>query len=65
VVSSGHDRRVTNQVSGKRGPAQLRLGIDGAFSNFPDVVETILGRDAINGKHPAKAAANTYRRCMT
>ena len=40
------------------------LGVDGAFSNFPDRFEAVLGRDAIRGRRAARrAAAAAYRRC--
>ena len=41
----------------------VALGVDGAFSNFPDVFESVLGRDAIGGKHAAKVAADAHRAC--
>ena len=41
----------------------VALGVDGAFSNVPDVFESVLGRDAIGGKHAAKLAADAHRAC--
>ncbi|MGH2946390.1 MAG: glycerophosphodiester phosphodiesterase [Solirubrobacteraceae bacterium] len=41
----------------------VELGVDGAFSNFLDVFETVLDRDAIHGRRAAELAAAAFDRC--
>jgi glycerophosphoryl diester phosphodiesterase len=43
--------------------AFVQLGVDGAFSNFPDRFETVLGREAIGGQSAARLAAESHQTC--
>ena len=43
--------------------ALISLGVDGMFTNFPDRLERLLGKDAATGKTAAKRAANAYTAC--
>ena len=43
--------------------ALLSLGVDGMFTNFPDRLEAVLGKDAAGGKTGASLAAEASRVC--
>jgi glycerophosphoryl diester phosphodiesterase len=45
--------------------ALLSLGVDGMFTNFPDRLEQVLGKDAANGKTAAKRAADANAVCRS
>jgi glycerophosphoryl diester phosphodiesterase len=42
----------------------IARGVDGMFTNFPDRLDTVLGSDAVGGKHAAKLAADARRACL-
>ena len=39
------------------------LGVDGMFTNFPDRLEGVLGKDAAGGKTGASLAAEASKAC--
>jgi glycerophosphoryl diester phosphodiesterase len=41
----------------------IALGVDGMFTNFPDRLEAVLGKEAAGGKSGAKLAAEASRAC--
>ena len=41
----------------------IALGVDGMFTNFPDRLEAVLGKEAAGGKSGAKLAAEASRIC--
>jgi glycerophosphoryl diester phosphodiesterase len=41
----------------------ISLGVDGMFTNFPDRLDTVLGKDAASGKSGAKLAAKASMAC--
>ena len=41
----------------------IALGVDGMFTNFPDRLEAVLGKEAAGGKSGAKLAAEASRTC--
>ncbi len=41
----------------------IALGVDGMFTNFPDRLETVLGKEAAKGKTGAKLAATNSESC--
>ena len=41
----------------------IRLGVDGMFTNFPDRLEKVLGKEAAEGKTGATLAADDYTAC--
>ncbi len=41
----------------------IRLGVDGMFTNFPDRLEKVLGKEAAEGKTGASLAAEDYAAC--
>ena len=41
----------------------IALGVDGMFTNFPDRLEAVLGKEATGGKSGAKLAAEASRIC--
>lgn len=41
----------------------IELGVDGMFTNFPDRLDEVLGKDAVGGKVAAKRAAETSESC--
>ena len=43
----------------------IALGVDGMFTNFPDRLEAVLGKDAAGGKSGARLAAEASRACRT
>ena len=43
--------------------ALVSLGVDGMFTNFPDRLEGVLGKEAANGKTAAKEASDAHRAC--
>jgi glycerophosphoryl diester phosphodiesterase len=43
----------------------IARGVDGMFTNFPDRLDTVLGKDAVGGKHAAKLAADARSACLT
>jgi glycerophosphoryl diester phosphodiesterase len=43
--------------------ALISLGVDGMFTNFPDRLEAVLGKEAAGGKSGAKLAAEASRAC--
>jgi glycerophosphoryl diester phosphodiesterase len=43
--------------------ALISLGVDGMFTNFPDHLEQVLGKDAANGKTAAKEASEAHEAC--
>jgi glycerophosphoryl diester phosphodiesterase len=42
----------------------LALGVDGMFTNFPDLLDRLLGPDALRPKRAARLAARRHRRCV-
>ena len=44
--------------------ALIRLGVDGMFTNFPDRLEKVLGKEAAEGKTGASLAAEDYATCQ-
>lgn len=45
--------------------ALIGVGVDGMFTNFPDRLEDVLGKDATGGKRAAKLAADASENCRT
>lgn len=43
----------------------ISLGVDGMFTNFPDRLEQVLGKDAANGKTAAKEASEAHQACRS
>jgi glycerophosphoryl diester phosphodiesterase len=43
--------------------ALIALGVDGMFTNNPDLLEGVLGDDALSGEVAARQAAEAYREC--
>jgi glycerophosphoryl diester phosphodiesterase len=43
--------------------ALIAVGVDGMFTNFPDRLEELLGKNAAHGKRGAKLAAEGYAAC--
>jgi glycerophosphoryl diester phosphodiesterase len=43
--------------------ALIALGVDGMFTNNPDLLEGVLGDDALSGEAAAQQAAEAYREC--
>jgi glycerophosphoryl diester phosphodiesterase len=43
----------------------ISLGVDGMFTNNPDLLETVLGDDALSGEAAAQQAAEAYQECLT
>ncbi len=41
----------------------IATGVDGMFTNFPDRLDEVLGKQAVNGKVAAKRAANASESC--
>jgi glycerophosphoryl diester phosphodiesterase len=45
--------------------ALIALGVDGMFTNNPDLLEGVLGTDALTGEAAAQQAAEAYQECRT
>jgi glycerophosphoryl diester phosphodiesterase len=45
--------------------ALIALGVDGMFTNNPDLLERVLGADALSGQAAAQQAADAYQECRT
>lgn len=45
--------------------ALISLGVDGMFTNFPDRLEQVLGKDAANGKTAAKEVSEAHEACRS
>jgi hypothetical protein len=43
--------------------ALIALGVDGMFTNNPDLLDGVLGDDALSGEAAAQQAAEAYREC--
>src|ERR671911_392284 len=43
--------------------ALIALGVDGMFTNNPDLLDGVLGEDALSGEAAAQQAAEAYRVC--
>ena len=43
--------------------ALIDLGVDGMFTNFPDRLDALLGKDAAEGMTGATLAAEDYATC--
>jgi len=43
--------------------ALIALGVDGMFTNDPDLLDGVLGEDALSGEAAAQQAAEAYREC--
>ena len=41
----------------------VAIGVDGMFTNFPDRLEAVLGKNAAKGKTGARLAANASTAC--
>jgi glycerophosphoryl diester phosphodiesterase len=41
----------------------IALGVDGMFTNNPDLLDGVLGEDALSGEAAAQQAAEAYREC--
>jgi glycerophosphoryl diester phosphodiesterase len=44
--------------------SQVTLGVDGLFTNFPDLFDGVLGADAIRGKRAALRAMRARKACL-
>jgi glycerophosphoryl diester phosphodiesterase len=44
--------------------ALISLGVDGMFTNFPDRLDEVLGKNAAPGTTAAPLAAEAYRTCQ-
>ena len=42
----------------------ISIGVDGMFTNFPDGLETVLGKEAAKGKTGARFAADASKACL-
>lgn len=42
----------------------ISLGVDGMFTNFPDRLDALLGKNAANGKSGAKLAMDAHMTCL-
>ena len=42
----------------------ISIGVDGMFTNFPDRLETVLGKEAAKGKSGARLAARASEACL-
>lgn len=42
----------------------ISLGVDGMFTNFPDRLERVLGKDTAKGKSGARLAAGASEACQ-
>jgi len=42
----------------------ISLGVDGMFTNNPDLLDTVLGDEALSGEAAAQQAAEAYRDCQ-
>jgi glycerophosphoryl diester phosphodiesterase len=45
--------------------ALIALGVDGMFTNNPDLLDEVLGADALSGEAAAQQAADAYQECRT
>ena len=45
--------------------ALIALGVDGMFTNNPDLLDEVLGADALTGEEAAQQAADAYQECRT
>ena len=45
--------------------ALIALGVDGIFTNNPDLLDEVLGADALSGEAAAQQAADAYQECRT
>jgi glycerophosphoryl diester phosphodiesterase len=45
--------------------ALIALGVDGMFTNNPDLLDGVLGADALTGEEAAQQAADAYQECRT
>src|ERR671920_916950 len=45
--------------------ALISLGVDGMFTNNPDLLDAVLGADALSGDAAAQQAADAYQECRT
>jgi glycerophosphoryl diester phosphodiesterase len=45
--------------------ALIALGVDGMFTNNPDLLDKVLGADALGGQAAAQQAAEAYQECRT
>jgi glycerophosphoryl diester phosphodiesterase len=45
--------------------ALIALGVDGMFTNNPDLLDGVLGDDALSGEAAAQQAADAYQECRT
>jgi glycerophosphoryl diester phosphodiesterase len=43
----------------------ISLGVDGMFTNNPDLLDEVLGADALTGEEAAQQAADAYQECRT
>jgi glycerophosphoryl diester phosphodiesterase len=43
----------------------ISLGVDGMFTNNPDLLDEVLGADALSGQAAAQQAADAYQECRT
>jgi glycerophosphoryl diester phosphodiesterase len=43
----------------------ISLGVDGMFTNNPDLLEGVLDADALSGEAAAQQAADAYQECRT
>ena len=42
----------------------ISTGVDGMFTNFPDRLEAVLGKEAANGKTGARLASDASEACL-
>ena len=45
--------------------ALISLGVDGMFTNFPDLLDGVLGDDALSAEVAAQQAAEAYDSCRS
>ena len=68
VVAAAHERCLgvhpytVNQTSDMA--TMLAAGVDGMFTNNPDLLDGLLGEDAFRGKRAARRAARMHRACL-
>ena len=67
LVAAAHERCLDMHPYTVNDPAEMSalvaLGVDGMFTNFPDRLTALLGKDQARGKQGANAAADASRAC--
>lgn len=68
TVAAAHDRCLAlhpwtvNQTAAMS--SLLTLGVDGMFTNFPDLLDGVLGADALRSRRAARRARRARRKCL-